>query len=76
LDAVRRGDLGEDEELTELLSISPGRGNTGGIRAAAAALGVANTTLQRDIAIASLTPEQRASARPNSPLQKAPRDAL
>jgi hypothetical protein len=68
LSAVERGELDPDAPLTQLGSVTSGGGrggeNAGGIRASALALGVPNTTLQRDIIIASMTPEQRASARP------------
>jgi ParB/RepB/Spo0J family partition protein len=66
LTAVRRGDIAPDESVRNLPTLSPGRGNKGGIAQAARETGVSRRQLQRDIAIASLTEEQRASARPAS----------
>jgi hypothetical protein len=59
LSAVERGEIPPDAELSQLGSISPGRGNTGGIRASGLALGIPNTTLQRDIIIAGLRPARQ-----------------
>jgi len=61
---VKRGEIEPDAELSQLGAISPGRGNTGGVRQAARETGVSPTQLRRDIAIASLTDDERASARP------------
>jgi ParB family transcriptional regulator, chromosome partitioning protein len=68
LTAVKRGELDPDEPVSQLATVTRGGGrdgeNAGGIRATARELGVSNDTLRRDIAIASLTEDERASARP------------
>src|ERR1700688_26755 len=70
LSAVERGEIEPDASVTQLVSVTRGGGQNGekagGIRAAADVLGVNREQLRRDIAIASLTPEQRASARPTN----------
>jgi hypothetical protein len=68
LSAVERGEIPPEAPIGELRqSHTPGVAHTeGGVAQTARELGVPRTTLQQDIAIASLTPEQRASARLDS----------
>jgi ParB-like chromosome segregation protein Spo0J len=63
LSAVERGELAPDDNLLQLGGSSQGRAGSG-IDQAAKETGVSPTQLRRDIVIASLTPEQRAAARP------------
>jgi hypothetical protein len=65
LTAVKRGELAPDANVAQLAqrrSYAPGE--EGGVAQAARETGVPRRQLQRDIAIASLTEDERASARP------------
>lgn len=51
-----------DEKLAQSAPVSGGRGNEGGVRAAARELGIDRTEAQRAVKIASITPEARQAA--------------